>query len=229
MLGIKSYIKKLYNSAVYQNRITNELSAQNLMLYFHADSVGHRTDVNKADMGYGFIHYAFIRAMKPKQVLCVGSRHGYIPAILAQACKENDLGMVHFVDAGYGGTNKNAWTGVGFWKTGVGKDIFNKFGLKNFIKLYVMTTQNYKSKHHNKKYDYIYIDGNHSYKGVTKDYDLFWPQLNKGGFMVFHDISVEGRKNEGQYGVRRLWKKISKHNAISFEFAKSGLGILQKI
>jgi hypothetical protein len=39
--------------------------------------------------------------MRPKRVLCVGSRYGYIPAICAYACKENNYGVVDFVDAGF--------------------------------------------------------------------------------------------------------------------------------
>jgi predicted O-methyltransferase YrrM len=35
--------------------------------------------------------------------------------------------------------------------------------------------------------DFIYIDGNHSYKSLKKDFELFLPKLKKGGIIAGHD------------------------------------------
>ena len=83
-------------------------------------------------------------------------------------------------------------------------------------------------KYGNRKYSYIYIDGNHSYQGVLFDYKVFWPRLLPGGLIGFHDIDVKTKKPEGKYGVGKLWKKIGKDKGIAFYGSWSGLGFLQK-
>jgi predicted O-methyltransferase YrrM len=197
------------------------------MEIFKADEYGHRASIKNSDLGYGWIHYSFIRTTRPKNILCIGSRYGYIPAILAQACKDNGKGHVDFVDAGYGKGDKDHWTGEGYWKTKYGQNVFNAFALGKFISLYITTTQDF-AKTTKKIYDYIYIDGDHSYKGVSFDYNKFWPKLAKNGFMAFHDIDVKGIKSEGLYGVQKLWKQIAVKNYLVFPFLGSGLGIIQK-
>ena len=38
------------------------------------------------------------------------------------------------------------------------------------------------------KLDYLFIDGDHTYEGVKKDFELYSPFVKKGGVIVFHDI-----------------------------------------
>ena len=200
-----------------------------LMNTFHADEYGHEANIELADLGYGWVHYGLLRQIKPRRVLCIGSRHGYIPAILAQACNDNGFGHVDFVDAGYGSDNDNHWTGIGLWKTQAGKNVFRNAGLGNHISVYVQTTIEFADKYPLNEYEYIYVDGDHSYKGVSRDYKLFWPMLRGGGMMVFHDIGVKEKKPEGIYGVWKLWKKIKlTKQTMEFSFSGSGLGVLQK-
>jgi len=179
-------------------------------------------------LGFGFIHHSFIRTARPKNVLCIGSKRGFIPAICAMACKENRYGTVDFVDAGYDKDHPMAWGGDGFWKNENPDIHFAKLGLCGWIHTYVMKSVDYAEKFPKKKYDYVYIDGDHSYPGVKLDYDLFWPRLRKGGIILFHDISARGGGLFG-FGVWRLWKEIKDKEKISFPLKISGLGILRKI
>ncbi len=120
MFGIKTLIKnQLY--ANNKSKLSNDWLINKLMKTFQADQMGHQADINKADLGYGWIHYGLIRQQKPKKLLCVGSRYGFIPSLMAQACKDNNFGKVDFIDAGYGDKDLNNWTGVGYWKTAKGK------------------------------------------------------------------------------------------------------------
>jgi cephalosporin hydroxylase len=68
--------------------------------------------------------------------------------------------------------------------------------------------------------DFLFIDGDHSYEGVKKDFEMYSPLVKKGGLIGFHDIS----KNDT---VGRYWnevKKDYKHQEI--EHTKGpGLGI----
>ena len=44
----------------------------------------------------------------------------------------------------------------------------------------------------NKKFDFIYIDGNHDYNYVKKDVFSFWSLLKNGGILGGHDIDFTG-------------------------------------
>ena len=48
-----------------------------------------------------------------------------------------------------------------------------------------MKSEEYKKKYILRKYGYVYIDGDHSYRGVKLDFEMFWPQLIRGGFWQF--------------------------------------------
>ncbi len=40
----------------------------------------------------------------------------------------------------------------------------------------------------NRKIDVLFIDGDHSYKGVKQDFEIFSPLVKTGGMIAFHDI-----------------------------------------
>lgn len=44
----------------------------------------------------------------------------------------------------------------------------------------------------NESIDLVYIDGNHTYDFVTKDLEIWWPKIKKGGFISGHDYQLKG-------------------------------------
>jgi predicted O-methyltransferase YrrM len=56
-------------------------------------------------------------------------------------------------------------------------------------------------------FDFIFIDGNHMYDAVKRDFELYTPLVRKGGIIALHDI---GYAEEG--GVHRLWDEIKARN-----------------
>ena len=81
MLGIKTKaigILKKYYLYISGRKLTKDLLIKELMIQFDSDDYGHRSDRNRADLGYGWFHYSIIRMIKPKRVLCIGSRYGFI-------------------------------------------------------------------------------------------------------------------------------------------------------
>lgn len=190
--------------------------------------IGHQAIYRTGNLGFGFIHYALILNLKPARVLCVGSRKGYIPAICALACAENGRGRVDFVDAGYGEGDTNHWSGIGWWKRTDPDRHFSRFGANTRLSTYVMTTGEFAKRFHY-TYDYIYIDGDHSYEGASADWNLFWPRLRENGIMAYHDVSVRHTRTLGDFGVWKLWKEKVGAGGILFPFPKSsGLGMVQK-
>ena len=78
----------------------------------------------------------------------------------------------------------------------------------------------------NEEIDFLFIDGDHTYNGVKKDYEMYGPLVRKGGIIAFHDI---GKNEEG--GVNILWNEIKQRYNIYKEFlfeqnSEKGIGIV---
>lgn len=218
--SLSKALSGMNRSVIFVRAVTRKI------LEHYDGSPYQRVGYHSGSLGYGFIHYSLILNLKPDRVLCIGSRKGFVPAVCALACQENGKGIVDFVDAGYDETHPKGWGGVGFWKKVDPIKHFSFLDVNKFLKTNVMTTQEFANKY-KYTYEYIYIDGDHSYSGVKKDFQLFWPRLKKYGFMLFHDISV--KQEEGiDFGVWKFWRELKNKNKISFDFYLSGLGILQK-
>ena len=217
-----------------KSNIFDKSGVNRLIRFYARRHIWHNQDKKSGNLGYGWIHYALIRNFRPKRILCVGSEYGFVPAVCAVGCRDNKFGKVDFVDAGMdmNEVNKVAgdhWGGVGFWKKCNPKRYFGKFGMEEYIDLYVMRDDKFAKKYSKRTYDYIHIDGDHSYKGVKLDFDLFWPRLNKGGFMAFHDIASPD-KDGNVYGTRDFWAELKKKYKVTIEFNKDpGVGIIQKL
>ena len=64
------------------------------------------------------------------------------------------------------------------------------------------------------KYDLIFIDANHTYEYVKKDFENFKPFLEKGGVIGFHDVDCPDWK-----GINKFWKELEltgKYNMQTF-------------
>ena len=53
------------------------------------------------------------------------------------------------------------------------------------------------------KYDLIFIDANHTYEYVKKDFENFKPFLEKGGVIGFHDVDCPDWR-----GINKFWKEL---------------------
>jgi predicted O-methyltransferase YrrM len=59
------------------------------------------------------------------------------------------------------------------------------------------------------KLDYLFIDGDHTYEGVKKDFEMYSPLVRSQGLIAFHDV-VEHRK-ERSCEVDKFWNEIKQH------------------
>lgn len=77
--------------------------------------------------------------------------------------------------------------------------------------------------------DVLFIDGDHSYEGVKKDFEMYSSLVSPGGIIAFHDIVPGPEINVG--GVPRFWNEI-KQTRRAIEFVKDwnqrgwGIGVL---
>ncbi len=61
-----------------------------------------------------------------------------------------------------------------------------KYGVSNRVRSITSSSQDFSPKN---DYDLLFIDGDHSFEGVSFDYTKFEPFVKKGGFIVFHDYT----------------------------------------
>ena len=80
--------------------------------------------------------------------------------------------------------------------------------------------------------DLLFIDGDHSYDGVKKDFEMYSPLVAKGGTIAFHDIVDGAEASVG--GVPKFWREL-KATRRHLEFVKSwqqggwGIGVLPEV
>lgn len=55
--------------------------------------------------------------------------------------------------------------------------------------------------------DFLFIDGDHRYEGVRKDFEMYSPLVRKGGIVAFHDVCEGPEDLVG--GVPKFWKEVS--------------------
>lgn len=78
----------------------------------------------------------------------------------------------------------------------------------------------------NEGIDVLFIDADHTFKGVQNDWNMYFDLVNNNGLIVFHDII----KNESNHGVEvyKLWETIKlgfPHQEFVFEY---GIGVIHK-
>lgn len=74
--------------------------------------------------------------------------------------------------------------------------------------------------------DLLFIDGDHSYRGVKLDFDMYSPLVRAGGIIAFHDIVTGLESNVG--GVPRFWQELkatSEAGEIVADWKQGGYGI----
>jgi predicted O-methyltransferase YrrM len=91
------------------------------------------------------------------------------------------------------------------------------------------TFEKLKSLLNGREIDYLFIDGDHTYDGVKKDFEKYQPLVKKNGIIALHDIVVhKGSKCD----VHRFWNEV-KQNYEYQEFVKDwnqncfGIGVIK--
>jgi len=80
--------------------------------------------------------------------------------------------------------------------------------------------------------DFLFLDGDHRYDGVKRDYEYYSEFVRPGGVIGFHDIYF--REKQPEIEVHKFWNELkSKHRHLEFiesgeERRKIGLGLLYK-
>lgn len=77
--------------------------------------------------------------------------------------------------------------------------------------------------------DFLFIDGDHTYDGVKRDFEMYSPLVRKGSIIAFHDIVPH--TEDKTCGVDQFWNEIKtlyEHSEIvdSWQQVGAGIGII---
>lgn len=161
--------------------------------------------------------------IKPKVVLEIGTANGGTLFLFTRVASEDaTLISIDLPGGVFGG-------GYPLWKI----PLYKSFALPN-QKIYLIRDDSHSPSTLKKvqqildgrKVDFLFIDGDHSYEGVKKDFEMYSPLVREGGIIAFHDIVLGPEYNVG--GVPRFWKEIKrkyKYKEIVKDWNQNGWGI----
>jgi cephalosporin hydroxylase len=73
--------------------------------------------------------------------------------------------------------------------------------------------------------DFLFIDGDHSYEGVKRDFELWSPLVRSGGIIVLHDV-----KPDHPTGVPQLWAELKERfdteERVAGDVPSYGIGVV---
>lgn len=146
--------------------------------------------LDRIDFGSGlgdssWLLYGFARSLKPDVAVEIGSARGRSACFVGQALKQNGKGKLFAIDP----HTSTQWNDAGAVNTlDVMRGNLASLGLESHVEIVRDVSQNVAATW-TRQIDLLFIDGDHSYDGVKRDWDLFSPFVAPFGFVVFHDTT----------------------------------------
>jgi hypothetical protein len=188
-------MQSLINLEYLKNYLTNNHTIDengNTVL----ESVKYRWTHGATDLhlGDGWLIYSLILFNRAKTCVCIGSGGGFIPRIITQARHDlhrqqifegnpqnewGDIGTTIIVDASNGVGGFTDWTDENsFLRQHFSPQVILDTSERAFYDYFVRQDI---------KIDYLHIDGDHSYVGVKKDFELYSTIMSENGIITIHD------------------------------------------
>jgi len=169
---------------------------------------------------------AVLAKMKPEIVLEIGTANGGTLFLFSRIASEDATIISIDLPSGRFGGGYPRWK-IPFYKSFVLKR--QKIHLIRADSHKNETLEQIKAILTGRKLDFLFIDGDHTYEGVKKDFEIYSPLVRKGGIIAFHDIVPGSSELVGE--VPQFWCKV-KGRYISKEIVENwnqggfGIGIL---
>jgi len=161
-----------------------------------------------------------VASISPKRVLEIGTSQGGTLCILARlAASQATIISIDLPGGQFGGG-----------QTKLRSVLYRTFG-KLFQRMHLIRGDSHaeevyaRVKHITRSLDVLFIDGDHTYEGVKRDFLLYARLVRPGGIVFFHDIAEHPEKAGGD--VPRFWnevKTLHRHEEI-IENPEQGWGI----
>jgi hypothetical protein len=142
---------------------------------------GHLVRGEDHNLGFGWLYYALVRALRPRHVVVIGSLRGFVPIVLGRAMLDNlEGGRVTFIDPSLADD---------FWSDASAVDAhFRAHGTSN-VRHIRLTTQDFVRSEHFERLGpvgLLFVDGLHTMEQARFDHESFLPLLGTAP-AVFHD------------------------------------------
>lgn len=145
-------------------------------------------------LGDGLLIYSLIKFIRAKVCVCIGTGGGFIPRLMTQARHDlwsekifegnsqnewGDIGTTIIIDASNGIGGFTDWTDENsFLRQHFSPQIILETSERAFYDYFVRQDI---------KIDYLHIDGDHSYEGIKKDFELYSQIMSENGIITIHD------------------------------------------
>lgn len=206
-------------------------------IFRYAKPLGHNEQPDALNLGFGFLYYGLVRALRPRHVLVIGSGFGFSVVCLALGLKDNGKGMLTFVDPGYSLIKDGPFKtigGVGGWsdpeKT---QEKFAHFGVESVVTHYKQRADEFFPRYDEyglPKINLAFIDGSHAYKDVRHDFLAVSRRVKKNSYILLHDTNIYVRELIRHSGVKRWYNLIKREEelfeAVDFPFS-SGVALVR--
>jgi hypothetical protein len=213
----------------------NTVVLQDILAY--AKPLGHNEKPTNLNLGFGFLYYGLVRALRPKHVLVIGSGFGFSVVCLALGLKDNGKGKLTFVDPSFSVLKDGPFKtigGTGYWNDAEKvHQHFQRFGLQQLITHYKLTSEQFfqdYTQFNLPVLDVAFIDGSHGYDDVKFDFINVLQHAHKNSYILLHDTNIYIREMVRHAGVKR-WLKIVKKEKQAFEIIdfpfSSGLALVR--
>jgi predicted O-methyltransferase YrrM len=199
--------------------------------------LGHHEDAETLNLGFGFLYYGLVRSLRPKHVLVIGSGFGFSVTCLGLALKDNGVGRLTFVDPSFSVLKDGplqTFGGTAQWDDPEQvKARFARFGLDRIVTHHKLTSADFFQRYGLLKLppiDLAFIDGNHAYEHVQRDFLNVLKTARKNCYVLLHDSNIYIREMVRHAGVKRWLKQISKQKElfelVDFPFS-SGVALVR--
>jgi predicted O-methyltransferase YrrM len=134
-----------------------------------------------------YLLYGLTRALKPRVAVEIGSARGKSACFVGRALKENGSGKLFAIDP-HTRTNWNDEDSVD--TLGEMRRNIKSLKLERQVDI-IRETSERAAQRWMLPIDMLFIDGDHSYEGVKRDWELFSHHVTQFGVVVFHDTLWE--------------------------------------
>jgi predicted O-methyltransferase YrrM len=152
--------------------------------------------------------YGLARSLKPKVCVEIGSAQGKSACYVGAALRDNGFGKVYAIDP----HTATDWNDLGSIDTyNIIKNNIAKIGVDGYVEI-VRETSEEAAGRWDRPIDLLFIDGDHSYEGVRRDWELFSGFLTEFGVTIFHDtlwdIAPDPKWYRPDMGVPRFVEEL---------------------
>ncbi len=206
-------------------------------IFLYAKPFGHNEESKSLNLGFGYMYYGLVRALRPQHTLIIGSGYGFSVVCFALGLKDNGRGNLSFIDPSYSLLKNGPFKtigGRGFWdQPDKVKAHFQRFEVDQVIRHYKMRSDEFFPLFEAMELplvDLAFIDGSHAYKDVKFDFIKILERSKKNTYILLHDSNIYIREILQHSGVKKWLNTIKAYKEffeiVDFPFA-SGVALVR--